>query len=195
MAPQRGEKRTLTPEAFGQFLRWLSKDDELAVQEYQRIRTKLIRFFIHKGCTDADDLFDKTVDIVVAKVESGEEYHNPLAYCYGVARNVWHEDTRERKSVPLEVDVASPEHPDARPHEQELQCLDRCLARLSPGDNQVDVKARTETGDVFFEVSMTDAWVWDMYRPARFAKNVKVLTFKDVNVEELSQQEIDPPKA
>ena len=52
--------------------------------------------------------------------------------------------------------------------------------------NQVDVKARTEAGDVFFEVSMTDAWVWDMYRPARFAKNVKVLTFKDVNVEELS---------
>ena len=41
--------------------------------------------------------------------------------------------------------------------------------------NQVDVKARTESGDVFFEVSMTDAWVWDMYRPARFAKNVKVL--------------------
>ena len=51
--------------------------------------------------------------------------------------------------------------------------------------NQVDVKARTEAGDVFFEVSMTDAWVWDMYRPARFAKNVKVLTFKDVNVEAL----------
>ena len=51
--------------------------------------------------------------------------------------------------------------------------------------NQVDVKARTEAGDVFFEVSMSDAWVWDMYRPARFAKNVKVLTFKDVNVEEL----------
>ena len=60
--------------------------------------------------------------------------------------------------------------------------------------NQVDVKARTESGDVFFEVSMTDAWVWDMYRPARFAKNVKVLTFKDVNVEELSPAEIDPPK-
>ena len=52
--------------------------------------------------------------------------------------------------------------------------------------NEVDVKVRTEAGDVFFEVTMTDAWVWDMYRPARFAKNVKVLTFKDVNVEELS---------
>ena len=60
--------------------------------------------------------------------------------------------------------------------------------------NQVDVKARTESGDVFFEVSMSDAWVWDMYRPARFAKNVKVLTFKDVNVEELAPADIDPLK-
>ena len=33
---------------------------------------------------------------------------------------------------------------------------------------------------------MADAWVWDMYRPARFVKNVRVLTFKDVNVEELA---------
>ena len=33
-----------------------------------------------------------------------------------------------------------------------------------------------------------------MYRPARFAKNVKVLTFKDVNVEELSPSEIELPK-
>ncbi|WP_028651073.1 DUF2469 domain-containing protein [Nocardioides halotolerans] len=60
--------------------------------------------------------------------------------------------------------------------------------------NQVDVKARSEAGEVFFEVSMSDAWVWDMYRPARFAKTVKVLTFKDVNVEELNQTDIDVPK-
>ena len=51
--------------------------------------------------------------------------------------------------------------------------------------NAVDVKVRSETGDAYFEVTLTDAWVWDIYRPARFAKNVKVLTFKDVNVEEL----------
>ena len=46
----------------------------------------------------------------------------------------------------------------------------------------------------FFEVRLADAWVWDMYRPARFVKNVRVLTFKDVNVEELNQAEIDSPK-
>lgn len=55
--------------------------------------------------------------------------------------------------------------------------------------NAVDVKVRSETGDAYFEVSMSDAWVWDIYRPARFAKHVKVLTFKDVNVEEIQHSE------
>ncbi len=61
--------------------------------------------------------------------------------------------------------------------------------------NTVDLKVRTEAGDAYFEVTMSDAWVWDMYRPARFAKNVKVLTFKDVNVEELNPSDIELPKA
>ena len=61
--------------------------------------------------------------------------------------------------------------------------------------NAVDVKVRSETGDAYFEVSMNDAWVWDIYRPARFAKNVKVLTFKDVNVEELADSDVKLPPA
>ncbi len=60
--------------------------------------------------------------------------------------------------------------------------------------NDVDVKVQsTDGGEVFFEVTMADAWVWDMYRQARFVKNVRVLTFKDVNVEELAPAEINPP--
>jgi DNA-directed RNA polymerase specialized sigma24 family protein len=139
MAAQ-GEKRTLTPEAFGRFLRWLSEDDELAVREYERIRKKLTSFFIHKGCTDADNLFDKTVDIVVRKIESCAQYSNPLAYCYGVARNVWYEDTRERKLVAIDGDIASFEHPDPKVRELELQCLDRCLTQLSSGDREIIVQ-------------------------------------------------------
>ena len=61
--------------------------------------------------------------------------------------------------------------------------------------NSVDLQVREAGGEVYFELKLSDAWVWDMYRPARFAKTVKVLTFKDVNVEELNQAEIDPPKA
>ena len=44
-----------------------------------------------------------------------------------------------------------------------------------------------EQGRVYFELELSDAWVWDMYRPARFVANVRVVTFKDVNIEELAR--------
>jgi hypothetical protein len=36
-------------------------------------------------------------------------------------------------------------------------------------------------------LKLGDAWVWDMFRPARFVSSVRVLTRRDVNVEELRQ--------
>ncbi|MEI2779190.1 MAG: DUF2469 domain-containing protein [Tetrasphaera sp.] len=60
--------------------------------------------------------------------------------------------------------------------------------------NGVDVQVRGEGAEVYFEVTMTDAWVWDIYRPARFAKSVRVITFKDVNVEELAKPDLEVPK-
>ena len=59
--------------------------------------------------------------------------------------------------------------------------------------NAVDVVPRTSGGEVWFEVTLQDAWVWDMYRPARFVKTVRVLTFKDVNVERLEKPELELP--
>ncbi|GAB3599330.1 DUF2469 domain-containing protein [Angustibacter peucedani] len=60
--------------------------------------------------------------------------------------------------------------------------------------NAVDVQVRSDGGEVYFEVTMSDAWVWDVYRPARFVKNVRVITFKDVNVEELAKSDLELPK-
>ena len=60
--------------------------------------------------------------------------------------------------------------------------------------NSVDVKVRSDGGEVFFDITMQDAWVWDIYRPARFVKNVRVVTFKDVNVEELAKADLALPK-
>ena len=59
--------------------------------------------------------------------------------------------------------------------------------------NSVDMKVRSDGGEVFFDVTMSDAWVWDIYRPARFVKSVRVVTFKDVNIEELPKSELEPP--
>jgi len=56
--------------------------------------------------------------------------------------------------------------------------------------NEYQIEVRNSAdGEVFFELSLRDAWVWDMFRPARFVKNVRVVTFKDINVEELTKAE------
>ncbi len=51
--------------------------------------------------------------------------------------------------------------------------------------NKVDLNTRSSDGATYFELELEDAWVWDMYRPARFLQNVRVLSFRDVNIEEL----------
>lgn len=52
--------------------------------------------------------------------------------------------------------------------------------------NRVDVRARD---DGWVEVEIGDAWVWDMFRPARFVSSVRVMTRRDVNVEELARRD------
>lgn len=59
--------------------------------------------------------------------------------------------------------------------------------------NNVDLQVRSAGGEVFFELTLTDAWVWDVYRSARFVKQVRVVTFKDVNVEELAKADLQVP--
>jgi len=56
--------------------------------------------------------------------------------------------------------------------------------------NEVNVRMLDEGPRPLVEVELTDAWVWDMYRRSRFVPAVRVLTFKDVNVEELPKVEI-----
>ena len=51
--------------------------------------------------------------------------------------------------------------------------------------NSVDVKVLAEGPRPLLEVTLNDAWVWDMYRKSRFVPKVRVLSFKDLNVEEL----------
>jgi len=59
--------------------------------------------------------------------------------------------------------------------------------------NEVDLQVRSAGGEVFFELILGDAWVWDVYRSARFVRSVRVVTFKDVNVEELPKAELNLP--
>jgi hypothetical protein len=61
--------------------------------------------------------------------------------------------------------------------------------------NGVELTQHSDGADTYFELKLTDAWVWDMYRSARFVSNVRVLTFSDVNIEELKRDQMpDSPE-
>ncbi len=57
--------------------------------------------------------------------------------------------------------------------------------------NSVDMQLKECEGRSHLELEMKDAWVWDIYRPgpARFVASVRVVTFKDVNVEQVRRDE------
>ncbi|MEN9993060.1 MAG: hypothetical protein RLY83_630 [Actinomycetota bacterium] len=60
--------------------------------------------------------------------------------------------------------------------------------------NEVTLNRVDAGNDFYFELEMKDVWVWDIYRTDRFVSSVRVLTFKDVNVEELSGKAFEIPK-
>jgi hypothetical protein len=58
--------------------------------------------------------------------------------------------------------------------------------------NEVVRTVHDNGGRPFVELELRDAWVWDMYRQTRFVASVHVVTFKDVNVEELPADDVFP---
>ena len=50
-----------------------------------------------------------------------------------------------------------------------------------------DVDDKANGGRSHLELELKDAWVWDIYRPgpARFVSSVRIVTFKDVNIEKI----------
>ena len=56
--------------------------------------------------------------------------------------------------------------------------------------NEVKKTVHDVDGRTYVELQMKDAWVWDMYRTTRFVSSVNIVTFKDVNIEELPAKEM-----
>ena len=123
-------KQEVTRERFEGFLDWLSPDRDRAGEEYERLRFRLCTFFSQRQCGFADELADETINRVILK-SSEEQIENKIAYCYGVARNVFRESLRkERPHLDIDdVTVAArvPEEPSFS-----RECLDKCLEKLPP---------------------------------------------------------------
>ena len=138
--------KEVTREKFADFLAWLNPEGDRAGEEYERLRFRLYTFFSQRHCRFAEELVDETINRVILK-SSEEKIENKIAYCYGVAKNVYRESLRRERNhlnideVPMAAKSPAAELSFSR------ECLDKCLAELSP-------ESRNLILDYFSEVKL-----------------------------------------
>jgi hypothetical protein len=120
-------KGGLTQEDFEKLLRWLDPDRDKAGEKYQKIRLRLTRIFVCRGCYEAEDLADESINVVASKSDwLIENYEgDPALYFYAVAKKI-HQGYIKKKTPP------TPPPPDRESPEVEQVCdyLDECLEEL-----------------------------------------------------------------
>ena len=123
----------LTQDAFDKFLTWLDPNRERAAKKYEEIRRKLIKIFTCRGCAEAEDLTDETINRVIRKAQDMIDSYvgDPALYFYGVARNVHLEYVRKSPAT-------LPPPPADLPEQKELEseCLEKCMEQLPDEQRQ-----------------------------------------------------------
>jgi DNA-directed RNA polymerase specialized sigma24 family protein len=135
-------KKGLTPECFEQLLQFLGPDREEAGKRYEAIRLRLIQIFTHRGCSDPEELADRTFDRVCGKIEEITPAYDgdPARYFYGVANNIHHESFRIKSPRPLvdEADLDSKVIHSSFEADLDIEVIHTCLAECLALQSQVD---------------------------------------------------------
>jgi DNA-directed RNA polymerase specialized sigma24 family protein len=138
------EDPTLTEAAFARLLTWLDDGTDSDGESYLEARRRLVAYFDRKNRPAPDSLADDTLNRISRTLEKSGAIATtpPLRYCYVVARFVLLEDLRrERRHVRFDdvrhanavTNSASGETNDAAfVQERRLECLDGCLRKLKP---------------------------------------------------------------
>ncbi len=134
------EENVITKENFEMLLVWLDSNRETAAQKYEKIRRRLIRVFIGRGCFEAEALADETFDRVTRKLPHLAENYagEPSLYFYGVADNVHLEWIRNQNKI-KQLHLPKTDESDRTQLEVEYECLETCLGELTAHDRRLIV--------------------------------------------------------
>jgi DNA-directed RNA polymerase specialized sigma24 family protein len=138
----------LTQDAFDTLLNWLDPDRDRAANRYESIRARLVRIFTCRGCFEAEDLADETINRVSERVtELAASYEgDPALYFYGVSQKVHLEYLRKRQKTQAEVPVNFVGSKDvpiislADDIEPQYECLEKCLEHLPANNRELVVQ-------------------------------------------------------
>jgi RNA polymerase sigma factor (sigma-70 family) len=123
----------LTQESFDALLVWLDPAREEAGRKYEEIRLRLIKIFTCRGCSEAEDLADETINRVSKKLKEIESTYSGARapYFFGVANKVHLEYVRRPRPVP------PPQADESEDIEKEYDCLEQCIEKLTPNNRDL----------------------------------------------------------
>ena len=154
---------TITQENFDALLDWLDLNREAAGQKYEKIRQRLIRIFACRGCFEAEELADTTINRVVDKMPQIIEKYigEPALYFYGVADKIhleWQRKQKKRAHLEL-LDSDGGYEISEIDSDIEYECLESCLQTLPAAEREliVDYYREEKTAKIQFRRSLASA--------------------------------------
>src|ERR1700735_2144659 len=128
----------LTAANFKFLLAKLAPDSTQAGVRYEKLRARLIAFFLRRMLPAPEDLADEAINRLARRLFEGEEVASIEAYALGIARYVLKEQTvltaREAASGNVLLDnVSDPKHTigdEALDRNRSLDAMEQCLALL-----------------------------------------------------------------
>ena len=132
-------------------LAWLDPDRDIAGRKYETIRAGLIRIFIAKGFSNAEDLADETITRVTKRLPEIRDTYvgDPAHYFYGVARNLIHEAYRRKE---IATDVTPVAEIQITHRSDEYDCLMRCLQFLAREKREMILDYHGYEGHIKIEI-------------------------------------------
>jgi len=137
----------VTEESFDVLLCWLDDNRELAGQKYEKIRRRLIRIFMGRGCFEAEELADETFNRVTRKLPQLIDGYvgEPILYFLNVAEKIYLEWLRKQKKI-NGLRVKETDNQEEIEIEIEYDCLENCLSTLHTSQYRLVVEYYGEEG-------------------------------------------------
>lgn len=136
------KENVINQENFDVLLSWLDRNREIAGQKYEKIRRRLIRIFLGRGCFEAEELADETFNRVTRKLPqvAAEYVGEPTYYFYAVANKIHLEWLRKQKKINHLPLTETDNYPAETESEAEYECLETCLETLPDSERRLIVE-------------------------------------------------------
>lgn len=136
---------------FNKLLNWLDSDRDKAALQYEHIRRALIKIFVARGFSNAEDLADETIDRVIIKIETIEASYQgaKIRYFLGVAKYLIKETNKSREvqayDLPFLEEVKDQnsvayEKIAKQTSDNQKECLAKCLTIINKKQKNLILK-------------------------------------------------------